>query len=248
MCGRYRLRSDKQRIAEAFAVHADLEHLYLQPEDDIAPGSIQPVVSLDRDGERHIELMRWGFKLPDRLLFNARSEGIESAKFWKEPFSKRRCIVPADAFFEWQKAGIAGSPQAAGQPLPGNDSLPAGSRPGEQPKAGKKPKFEFTVPGRRPFGMAGLWSPWKNPKTDAWEPTFAILTGEANAVMRPIHDRQPTILEPRDYEEYLSGSNRPPTHLLRILPEEEMTFQPSELDTSRGEQAALFDHTGLEEP
>jgi len=245
MCGRYRLRSDKQRIAEAFAVHADLEHLYLQPDDDIAPGSIQPVVSLDRDGERHIELMRWGFKLPERLLFNARSEGIESAKFWKEPFSKRRCIVPADAFFEWQKVEVDKQSEAPKQTESGEQSrlgaqpelgeqgwLDEHSQPAKRSKTGKKPKFEFTVPGRRPFAMAGLWSPWKNPKTDAWEPTFAILTGEANAVMRPIHDRQPTILEPRDYEEYLSGSNRPPTHLLRILPEEEMTFQPTELDTS----------------
>lgn len=243
MCGRYRLRSDKQRIAEAFAVHADLEHLYLQPDDDIAPGSIQPVVSLDRDGERHIELMRWGFKLPDRLLFNARSEGIESAKFWKEPFSKRRCIIPADAFFEWQKNRADRQSEMHGQTNSGEQS-PLG----KPLKTGKKPKFEFTVPGRRPFAMAGLWSPWKNPKTDAWEPTFAILTGEANAVMRPIHDRQPTILEPRDYEEYLSATNRPPTHLLRILPEEEMTFQPTDLDTRPDEQPALFDHSGLEEP
>lgn len=224
MCGRYRLRSDKQRIAEAFAVHADLEHLYLQPDDDIAPGSIQPVVSLDRNGERHIELMRWGFKLPDRLLFNARSEGIESAKFWKEPFGKRRCIVPADAFFEWQKMQVDRQSEMFAQAKSGEQS-----RLGKPLKTGKRPKFEFTVSAQRPFGMAGVWSPWKNPKTDAWERTFAILTGEANAVMRPIHDRQPTILEPGDYEEYLTPSGRPPTHLLRILPEEELKLQHSDL-------------------
>jgi len=94
MCGRYRRRSDKQRIADAFAVSAGLEELDLTPEDDIAPGSIQPVVAINQDGERQIELMRWGFKLPDRLLFNARSEGIESSKFWKDSFEERRCIVP----------------------------------------------------------------------------------------------------------------------------------------------------------
>ncbi len=101
MCGRYQRRSDKQRIAEAFQIGAGLEELYLDPEDDIAPGSIQPVVRINKDGERQIELMRWGFKLPDRLFFNARSEGIESAKFWKDSFSKRRCIIPADSFYEW---------------------------------------------------------------------------------------------------------------------------------------------------
>jgi putative SOS response-associated peptidase YedK len=45
--------------------------------------------------------MRWDFKLPDRLLFTARSEGIDQAKFWKDSFLERRCIVPADAIFEW---------------------------------------------------------------------------------------------------------------------------------------------------
>jgi putative SOS response-associated peptidase YedK len=58
MCGRYRRKSDKQRIAEAFEVTAGLDGLDLGPEDDIAPGSIQPVVSINQDGERQLELMR----------------------------------------------------------------------------------------------------------------------------------------------------------------------------------------------
>ena len=74
MCGRYKRRSDKQRIAEAFHVSIGLDELNLHPEEDIAPGSVQPVI-FENDGERQIEMMRWGFKLPDRLLFNARSEG-----------------------------------------------------------------------------------------------------------------------------------------------------------------------------
>jgi putative SOS response-associated peptidase YedK len=212
MCGRYRRRSDKQRIAEAFQANVGLEELYLDPEDDIAPGSIQPVVLINQDGERHIELMRWGFKLRDRLLYNARSEGIERAKFWKESFKKRRCIVPADSFFEWEKV-----------------------------KTGKKPKYEFAVAGRQPFGMAGLWAPWKNPKTDEWEPTFAIMTGDANAVMQPVHNRQPTILEPRDYSEYLAEGDRPPAHLLRILPDDEMKSQLVEQGRITYQEAALFD-------
>jgi putative SOS response-associated peptidase YedK len=84
--------------------------------------------------------MRWGFKLPDRLLFNARSEGIETSKFWKDAFLKGRVTVPADAIFEWK----------------------------EMPKGQKKPRYEFTLTGHEPFGMAGLWKLWKNPKTDQW--------------------------------------------------------------------------------
>jgi putative SOS response-associated peptidase YedK len=213
MCGRYRRRSDKQRIAEAFKAGMGLDELYLEPEDDIAPGSIQPVILTNQSGEREIEFMRWGFKTPDKLLFNARSEGITTMNFWKDSFSKRRCLVPADSFYEWEKL-----------------------------RSGNKPKYEFSVPGRVPFGMAGVWSIWKNPKTGEREPTFAILTGEANGVMRPVHDRQPTILEPRDYAEWLSASERPPIHLLRLLADEEMESKlvdsGSDITT---EQAALFD-------
>ena len=212
MCGRYRRRSDKQRIAELFQVTAGLEELYLAPEDDIAPGSVQPVVLTNNNGERQIEMMRWGFKLPDRLLFNARSEGIETAKFWAERFRTKRCIVPADTFFEWVKTA-----------------------------KGSKPKYEFGVPGREPFGMAGLWSAWKNPKTEVWEDTFAILTGDANSVMEPVHDRQPIILEPQEYAEYLASAERPPVHLLRVLPGEELRSQLLAEDRITQQQASFFD-------
>jgi len=171
-----------------------LDELYLEPEDDIAPGSIQPVVLGNDAGEREIALMRWGFKLPDRLLFNARSEGIEQASFWKDSFLERRCIVPADTIFEWA------------------------AEPGR-----KKLKYEIAIAGREPFGMAGVWKLWKNPKTDQWERTFAVLTGDPNELVQPIHDRMTTILEPRDYTEYLAPTPRPPVHLLRILPAEDMT-------------------------
>lgn len=110
MCGRYRRKSDKKRIADAFEVSSGLEELDLAPEDDIAPGSIQPVVSVNQEGERQIELMRWGFKLPDRLLFNARSEGIETSKFWKDAFLKGRAIVPADEASRSKQAEQSGVP------------------------------------------------------------------------------------------------------------------------------------------
>jgi putative SOS response-associated peptidase YedK len=212
MCGRFRRKSDKQRIAEVFQASIGLDDLCLGPEDDIAPGSVQPVVLTNDDGERQIEMMRWGFKLPDRLLFNARSEGIDMSKFWGERFRTKRCIVPADAFFEWVKV-----------------------------QKGAKPKYEFAVPGREPFGMAGLWSAWKNPKTEAWEDTFAILTGDANQVMQPVHDRQPVILEPREYAEYLALGARPPVHLLRILPDEELKSRLLSEDNITQKQAGLFD-------
>jgi putative SOS response-associated peptidase YedK len=209
MCGRYRRRSDKQRIAEAFETGMGLEDLYLEPDDDIAPGSMQPVVYRHSSGERALALMRWGFKTPDRLLFNTRSETVTTANFWKDSFLKRRCLVPADGFYEWTKE-----------------------------KGREKVKLAFTVPEREPFGLAGVWSSWKNPKTGEREPTFSILTGEANGVMRAIHDRQPIIAEPRDYGEWLAESDRPPLHLLRLLPDEELRSEPAEPEEKAAQQQA----------
>jgi putative SOS response-associated peptidase YedK len=81
MCGRFKRGSDKQRVAEAFKVNAGLDETVFDEGDDLRPQSMQPVIYTN-DGERQIELMRWAFKLPDRLLFNARSEGIERSKFF----------------------------------------------------------------------------------------------------------------------------------------------------------------------
>ena len=217
MCGRYEA-GQKQKVAEAFAVRAGLEGIedvYFGAGVECAPGSIQPVVYA-RDGEREIGLMRWGFKLPDRLLFNTRAEGAASAKFWAPMLAERRCIVPASSFFEWRKTA-------------------------KEPR----PKYKLSVKGRPVFGMAGVWSPWMNPKTGQWEDTFSILTSDANGKMGEIHDRQPVILEPREYGEWLAESERAPVHLLRILAEEEMVVDPlvvkGKKEAEEPGQRGLFD-------
>ncbi|MBB5327827.1 SOS response-associated peptidase [Tunturiibacter gelidoferens] len=213
MCGRFKRGTDKQRVAKVFKVTAGLDESVFDEGDDLRPQSMQPVIYTNEDGERQIELMRWAFKLPDRLLFNARSEGIDHSKFWRDAFQTGRCILPGDAIHEWQ----------------------------EVEKGKKKPKYEFTVPGQHPFGMAAVWKLWKNPKTNHWEKTFAVLTGEPNEVMAPIHDRMTTFLEPHDYEEYLSPSERPPVHLLRILPASKLKARLVDATPISNQQVSLFD-------
>jgi putative SOS response-associated peptidase YedK len=149
-----------------------------------------------RDGVREIGEMRWGFKFTDRLAFNARADKLTASPFWKERLD-RRCIVPASSMFEWEKNAAA-----------------------------PKPKYRRTVKRRPVFDMAGLWSPWKNPKTGQWEATFAIITDDPNTKMSAIHDRQAIILEPNEYAEWLAESERPPLHLLRILPAEDLEIEP----------------------
>jgi hypothetical protein len=89
--GRYKRKSDKQRIAEVFQVEVGLDDLPYEEGDDLRPQSMQPVISINEAGERQMELMRWAFKLPDRLLFNARSEGIERSRFWGGCLSEPPC-------------------------------------------------------------------------------------------------------------------------------------------------------------
>lgn len=192
MCGRYKRKGDKQRIADAFHINGSLEETDFDEDEDCAPGSIQPVVHAN-DVERSLTLMRWGFNLPDRFLFNVRSEEVTTSKFWKDKFAENRCIIPASSYFEW--------PDKAEKP---------------------KPKYEITMPGREYLGIAGVWALWKNPKTDQWEKTFSTFTSEPNALIEKIHVRQPVILEPRDFEEWLTLTERLPVHLLRVVPEEEM--------------------------
>jgi putative SOS response-associated peptidase YedK len=195
MCGRYRRRSDKQKIAEAFQVRTSLDDLDFAPGDDIAPGSFQPVVYLNDEGQRDMELMYWGFTFPKRFTFNTRSESVLKLGLWKTSFEERRCIVPADAFFEWKRLHKKNNP-----------------------------KYEITVPGREPFALAGIWSRWKT-KDGSLVPTVSIITSEPNESMAEIHDRQPVILEPGDLKEWFSVADRPPVHLLRISPADKMKVE-----------------------
>ena len=204
MCGRYVRRSDKQRIAEAFRIATGLDDLVLGPDDfNVAPTTFQPVIRESRDGEREIVLMRWGLipfftkQLADVKgisTINARAESVSTTPNWREPFKKRRCLVPADAFYEWKK-------------------LDAKTR---QP-------FAFMLDGGAPFAFAGLWDAWKSPQGD-WLQSYTIITTDANEVMAPVHTRMPVILEPRDYARWLSrdATEQPPLNLLRPFPAKAM--------------------------
>jgi len=94
--------------------------------------------------------------------------------------------------------------------------------------------------GQEPFGIAGVWKPRKNPKTHQWERAFAVITGEPNELIQPIHHRLTTILDPHDYEEYLTIADRPAVHLLRVLPAERMRATRIEESNAAGPQLDLF--------
>ncbi len=209
MCGRYLRRSDKQRITEAFRLGQLPEEFILPPDFNIAPTTFQPVIRLHRDtADREVVMMRWGLvpyfarSLAEWKGFstiNAKSETVEERALWRGPFEKRRCLVPADGFYEWKK-------------------LDAKTR---QP-------FAYTLRQGQPFAFAGLWDAWKNPDTGDWLQSFAILTTGANELTAHVHDRMPVILHPRDYDRWLDRGEaaQPPLDLLRPYEAEEMMAAP----------------------
>jgi putative SOS response-associated peptidase YedK len=205
MCGRYVRRSDKQKIAEYFHANPQPAELPMPGADyNIAPTTHQPIIRQSREsGEREMVLARWGLvpfftkdlsDIKGLSTINARAESITKAPTWREPMKKRRCIIPANAFFEWEKAG----------------------------KPPKKP-YVFELANGNPIGFAGLWDAWKD-KEGHWLQSFAIVTTEANELMSRVHPRMPCILHPRDYDRWLDReeTERLPVDLLRPLDSDEM--------------------------
>src|SRR5580698_7986108 len=114
MCGRYYSLFDKQQVAEHFHVRHTADNVgIISPNYNVAPGDPQPVIRRSREtGERELVMMRWGIvpwfaKTEDELkalsTINAKSDRLTDSKMWREPFAKRRCLVPASGLYEWPK-------------------------------------------------------------------------------------------------------------------------------------------------
>ena len=205
MCGRYGRRADKQRIAEWMQTHntSVFDDSYPAPSYNVAPQSLQPVVRLDSEtGQRELTVMRWGlvpFWAQDSKIgystINAKSETVTTSPAFREAMKRRRCLVPAEWFYEWQKIDTkTKQPYAIG--------LPDGSL----------------------FAFAGLWETWKDKTKDQVLETYTVLTTDPNELMEPIHDRMPVIIAPKDYQRWLEPgeSTHLPVDLLRPYPAEEM--------------------------
>ena len=150
MCGRFTLSKDRDALEERF----DIEQLgdIWVPRYNIAP--TDPVLTVTNDSEENqAQLMRWGLipfwakdaKIGSRMI-NARAETAVEKPVFKESFVRRRCLVVADGFYEWLKAG--------------KDRLP----------------YYFTLKSKEPFGFAGLWAKWKSPQGEVIKSCTIIVT------------------------------------------------------------------------
>ena len=151
---------------------------------NIGPTQEALVVRETPDGAREAVALRWGLipfwakdpSIGNRMI-NARAEGLVDKPAFRAAFRRRRCLVPADGFFEWR--ALAGA---------------------------RKQPYYIRLASGDPFAMAGLWEQWRSPAGDVVA-TFTIVTAAANAELRALHDRMPVIVAPTDYDEWLSSPN-----------------------------------------
>ena len=205
MCGRMTMRANPSDVARIFdaEVRDPAALAELGPRYNVAP--TQPIeVVVQREDGRFLELHRWGL-VPSfaksvsagTRLINARAETVATSPAFRTSFARRRCIIPADGFYEWRREGAHRQP------------------------------FLIHASDDRPLALAGLWAPWRDPATGEWLLSAAVVTTRANGVVGQIHDRMPVILEPSEWPIWTDPEIRDPgllSDLLRPAPDSLLTL------------------------
>lgn len=209
MCGRYTQTASPELIAKQFNIDEPLPNF--KANYNIAP--TQNVVAIRLKAEsakRECVLLKWGLipvwakeaKFGNQCI-NAKCETVAEKPAYRSAFKKRRCLVVADGFYEWQRVG------ARKQPM----------------WIGRKDK--------QPFAFAGLWEWWQPSAGESGTPTppiesCTIITTEPNELMSAIHNRMPVILPPASYDQWLDPASQtePLKSLLRSCPSEELHAYP----------------------
>jgi putative SOS response-associated peptidase YedK len=178
MCGLYSFRSSPEEVRSVFSYP---EEAQFPPRPYVAPSQPIAIVRMYNDA-RQFALVRWGLipawvKEPKsgKPLINARSETVFEKPSFRTSIKRRRCLIPADGFYEWT---------------------------GDVP--GRKQPFHIHRPDGRVFAFAGLWDHWLAPDGSEME-TAAIITTAANDTLAPIHHRMPVVIQPRDFEFWLTA-------------------------------------------
>jgi putative SOS response-associated peptidase YedK len=204
MCGRF----VGFRSLEELRLYFPIEKAACEPvaSFNVAP-SQEILVIIKQDGENRLDKFHWGLvpfwskdvSIGNRMI-NARAESVAEKPSFRNAFRTRRCLIPADGFYEWK---------------------------GE--KGAKQPIF-ITLPDKRPFAFAGLWETWspRDDPNSIYKSCTIITTGASDAI-RDIHHRMPVILKPEIYEPWLDPANQDTAELSRILKNEivtELTGRP----------------------
>jgi putative SOS response-associated peptidase YedK len=176
MCGRFTLTSTPQRLRQRFALAAAPDEL--APRYNIAPS--QPVLVIPNRTRRLLRPARWGLvphwatdPSAGHRMINARAETLATRPAFRTALERRRCLIPADGFYEWKREG-----------------------------ARRRAPFYIRSRDGEPLAFAGLWDVWR-PAEGEPIASCTIVTTEANDLMAELHDRMPVILAPQAYDAWL---------------------------------------------
>jgi putative SOS response-associated peptidase YedK len=191
MCGRFtqqRPTSELGRIFEADDLADDPGgHFNVAPTDEAS-------VVVQRDDRRAVVRYRWGlvpsWATPRQAskAFNARAETLATSGLFRDAFRRRRCLVPADGFYEWQRTAD-----------------------------GKRRPLRIVDPADAPLALAGLWTGRRDDETGEWIRSFTIVTTRPNGFMASIHDRMPVVVPPDAWATWLDPTPREPGELRALL-------------------------------
>ncbi len=183
MCGRYTLHQKGDNLAKRYGLSSTPDSI--RDNFNVAPGHFMPVV-VEEDGKPKLEMMKWGlvpvWAKDPRIgykMINARSESIFEKPSWRSVILRKRCLIPADGFYEWKK-------------------FKTDEKERKQPFFIHPKQIEL-------FSFAGVWEAWKDSENNIWK-TYSIITTEPNKEMSSIHDRMPVILHPEDESSWLESS------------------------------------------
>lgn len=177
MCGRYAFYSPAEAVRRTFMLD---DVPALEPRYNVAPTQEVPAIRSGEEGARSFAMLHWGLvpkwakeRAIGNRMINARAETVAEKPAFRDAFRKRRCLVLADGWYEWQVA------------------------PG-----GKQPWFIRTE-AAQPFAFAGLWERWKDPANGSMLESCTIVTTDAAASIRRIHERMPVVLAESDWDRWL---------------------------------------------
>ncbi|HVJ35178.1 MAG TPA: SOS response-associated peptidase [Terriglobia bacterium] len=190
MCGRYQLKDPKSQYELEFSIKGPVPNW--KPRVNFCPTNYGPFVT----AEHEMRAGHWGLIASwekegkmQRPTFNARAETVFKLPTFRSAYKSRRCIVPADAFYEWSG-----------------------------PKGNRIP-HEIKRKDGKPLALAGLWETWEAKDKSERIVSYTIIITTPNEFMKQIHDRMPVILEHADYDKWLNGSPEEYGELMKPAPE-----------------------------
>ncbi|WP_438444491.1 SOS response-associated peptidase [Gorillibacterium sp. sgz5001074] len=193
MCGRFSITVTIEELMERFLLEHYPDDIIYTPRYNAAPGQPVPAI-LAHEGVNRLGPLKWGLvpswskeEKPRFPTFNAKAETLLEKASFRLPFERKRCLIPADGFYEWQ-------------------ALPDGN---------KRP-MRIVLKKRGLFAMAGLYDTWTAPDGRKVS-SCTVITTEPNQLMSGIHNRMPVILRPEDEAFWLDRSRFDPERLQRLL-------------------------------